>query len=117
VSNAVLRNELFSGVRGRVLAALCAANDRLTGGQIAVICSASRSNTNRVLGELVDAGLVSHRVHPSVTMFEMSDRAAAHAIAVLHDATSDTAEMGEAVRVLRAEVPRWTAHPDVSLRE
>lgn len=112
----VKRNELFSGVRGKVLAALCAAEDRLTGGQVAIRCAASRSNTNRILSELVDAGIVSRRIHPSVYMFEMCDNATARAVAVLHDATSTTDDMGDAVQLLRAEVPRWTARHQTSLR-
>ena len=111
----VKRNELFSGVRGKVLAELCAAEDRLTGGQVAMKCAASRSNTNRILNELVDAGIVSRRVHPSVYMVEMCDNATARAVAVLHDATSTTDDMGDAVQLLRTEVPRWTAQHQSSL--
>lgn len=100
---------VFTGVRGRVLAVLCEADDRLSGGQVAHLAAAARSTTHGALAELVDVGIVRRHDHPSVTMFELADNAVARSIETLHDRASRPDEKRAAVMILRHVLPQWAA--------
>jgi len=99
---------VFEGTRGRVLAVLCAATDRLSGGQIARASNSTRSTCHGVLRELVEIGVARRRDHPSVTMFELEDNAIARAMDTLHDDAAHAETRVAAVLILRHVLPQWS---------
>ena len=102
----------FRGTRGRVLALLCEADDRLSGGQIASMTNSSRSTAHGVMAELVHLGIASRTDYPSVTMFELGDNAVARAIDTLHDRRANAQAKIAAVKILRHVLPQWAEERD-----
>ena len=103
---------VFAGTRGRVLALLCAAPDRLSGGQIATATDSPRSTCHGVLRELVAAGIVRRHDHPSVTMFELEDNAVARAIDTLHIEACHHETRVAAAQILCHVLPQWAQNRD-----
>ena len=99
----------FGGVRGRILALLCVADDRMSGGQIAAAVQASRSTNHQVLAELVAVGIVTRHEHPSVTMFELRDNAVGRAVDTLHDPEATHDDRQAAAGILHHVLPTWAA--------